>query len=402
MKTDVNRIKNLTQYVEGIMNREDGKELYEKYRDDIEKVTPQEVFEIFHSQLEKGVSPAGILVFLDKVINVFYKSLVGYSWKRPEKNTFMDYLMQENHALSCRLEKVKDLIKENNIEANKKKLLPQVIELQHFNHHYLKKENILFPYLEKKMKKFDGLAIMWALHDETRALLKKVIECLESKDCEERELKVQLGNLFFAMLGLVKKENLILFPAATEVISEAEWDEMQKQSLEYEFPFIEKPKQEVENKNVVEKLKGLVEDFKEGYEFKTETGVLSLEQILMIFNALPVDMTFVDENNKVRFFTRPKDRIFPRSPAVIGRDVEKCHPPQSVHVVYEIVDAFRAGTKDNATFWINLKDKTILIQYFALRDSEGVYRGVLEVSQDITEIKKLEGEKRLLHWGKDT
>jgi DUF438 domain-containing protein len=109
-------------------------------------------------------------------------------------------------------------------------------------------------------------------------------------------------------------------------------------------------------------------------------------------------MTFVDENNKVKFFTRPKDRIFPRSPAIIGRDVDKCHPPQSVHVVHEIIDSFRNGKKDHATFWINIKEKMILIQYFALRDSMGVYKGVLEVSQDITEIRALEGEKRLLHW----
>lgn len=132
--------------------------------------------------------------------------------------------------------------------------------------------------------------------------------------------------------------------------------------------------------------------------FKTDTGELTFEQVLLVFNALPVDLSFVDENDKLRYFTRPKDRIFPRSPAAIGRDVRNCHPAESVHVVEEIIEEFRSGRKDKATFWINLKGRLILIQYFALRDSSGEYKGVLEVSQDITDIKVLEGERRLLQW----
>lgn len=398
MKIDQNRIGNLVEYVQGIMNKEDGKELYLRYKSDIEQVTPQEVFEIFYCMLQKDTEPKEILIFLDKVINVFYISLTNYSWKIPEDKSFIGSLIQENHAMIEKLEGIKEIIKDKNFEARKGELIPKVYELMDFKEHYLKKENILFPFLERKMEKFNGLAIMWALHDETRSLLKKVIECLESKECKQTELNVELGNLFFAMRGLVKKEELILFPAASEVIDESEWNEMMRQSLEYKFPFIQKPKQKHGLENIDGEMDELVVDFKEGYQFKTDTGVLNFEQILMIFNALPVDMTFVDENNKVRFFTRPKDRIFPRSPAIIGRDVDKCHPPQSVHVVHKIIESFKAGTKDDAKFWINLKGKTILIQYFALRDSIGKYKGVLEVSQDISEIKELDGEKRLLHW----
>lgn len=394
MKTDQNRVNNLIQYVQGIMNRESGQELFVRYRKDIEEVTPQEAFEIFYSQIEKGAAPSEILVSLDKIINVFYKSLVSYQWKRPEKNSFMGFLMQENDALRQRLEAIKEIIKDGDFQGHKHELISKVRELQKFNAHYLKKENILFPYLEKRMKKFEGLAIMWALHDETRALLKSVIECLEADECNNAEFNEKLGGLFFAMLGLVKKEELILFPAASEVINETEWLEMQKQSLEYEFPFIEKPNQEIAKSTAGEPAP----DIEAGYQFKTETGSLNFEEMLMIFNTMPVDITLVDENNKVRFYSDSRDRIFPRSPAVIGRNVEKCHPPASVHVVNEIVDAFRTGAKDKTTFWINLKEKKILIQYFALRDSHGNYKGVLEVSQDITEITKLEGEKRLLQW----
>lgn len=388
----------MIDYVLGIMNKEDGKELYSAYKNDIEQVMPQEVFEVFYSTLQKGAEPQEILVFLDKVINVFYKSLISYSWEKPNQNSFLGFLMQENQALVSKLDKIKEILKEKDLEFKKKELVPKVQELLEFNAHYLKKENILFPYMERKLEKYNGLAIMWALHDQTRAIQKRVLRCLEAKECSEAELNKELGELFFAMHGLVKKEELILFPSAVEAINEQEWAEMYKQSLEYEFPFIERPAPRAEISDVSSSTDPFAEDSTEGYLFKTETGVLKPEQLLMIFNALPVDMTFVDENNKVKYFTRPKDRIFPRSPAIIGRDVDKCHPPQSVHVVHKIIDAFRAGTKDQANFWINLKGKMILIQYFALRDAAGQYKGVLEVSQDITEIQALQGERRLLNW----
>ncbi|HZK57401.1 MAG TPA: PAS domain-containing protein, partial [Clostridia bacterium] len=233
-----------------------------------------------------------------------------------------------------------------------------------------------------------GLSIMWALHDVVRARLKKAIDIIKDDNSTEEQLNRAIADIFFGMLGLKKKEELILFPSASEVLSEDDWHQMYKQSLEYDFPFIEKPDVKTDDET----------EIFEGGKFKTETGELDFEDILMIFNALPVDLTFVDENNKVKFFTRPKDRIFPRSPAIIGRDVDNCHPPSSVHIVEEIIESFRSGKEDSAKFWINVKDKMILIQYFALRDNEEIYRGTLEVSQDITEIKQLEGERRLLKW----
>ena len=125
---------------------------------------------------------------------------------------------------------------------------------------------------------------------------------------------------------------------------------------------------------------------------------MSVEQALLVFNALPVEITYVDENDTVQYFNRGKDRIFPRSPAVVGRKVQNCHPPESVHIVNEIVETFRSGKKEKAEFWIQMKGKFVLISYFALRNQNGEYKGVLEVSQDVTAIRALEGEKRLLDW----
>ena len=269
-------------------------------------------------------------------------------------------------------------------------LLPKVKELEEFYDHYLKKENILFPYMEKVEDKFKGLSIMWELHNEIKDILRRAIEILENGNSSEDALNRIIGEIFFGMIGLIRKEEIILFPTACKILPKEDWDSMYNQSLEYEFPFLNREKIVLNNN---------VDNIFQSGIFKTDTGELNFNEILMIFNNLPVDITFVDENNKVRFFSTPKDRIFPRSPAVIGREVNNCHPPASVHIVEEIVDKFRGGKENSVKFWLNLGDKTILIRYFALWDKDNIFRGVLEVSEDITDIKEIRGEKKLLDWG---
>lgn len=132
-----------------------------------------------------------------------------------------------------------------------------------------------------------------------------------------------------------------------------------------------------------------------------QVGSMTLEQITLIFTHLPVDVTFVDEGNDVRFYSGGKHRIFERTPDIIGRNVMSCHHPDSVHIVYKILEDFRAGTRDIAEFWIQTKPKdqdnrVIHIRYFAVRDAQGKFHGTLEVTQDVTEIQKLQGERRLL------
>ena len=170
---------------------------------------------------------------------------------------------------------------------------------------------------------------------------------------------------------------------------------MHIQSFEYPFPFIEAPEKPKDTD--AGKLNKERENNKKG-DIISDTGSLNAEQVLLAFNHLQVDITIVDENDKVLFFNKAKDRFFPRSPAIVGRLVQNCHPPESVHIVEKIVEAFKIGKKDKADFWIQMKGKFILIQYFALRDENGNYKGVIEVSQDITEIRNLQGEKRLLNW----
>lgn len=387
----MDKINQLITYIKRLNSKEDGRSLYLEYKEDIDTVTPQDAFEIFHGLIQDGFKENEILVFLDKIINVFYESLSNYRYQRPKNDNFLLDLILENEEMKKKIEGIKVVIREPVSSIRRQKLLPLVEELKEFYPHYTKKENILFPYLEKRMEKFEGLTIMWALHDEVKREIEYAIKLIKDPSSDDHSINVAIAEMFFGVLGLVRKEELILFPSASEVLEENEWYDMHKQSHEYEFPYIQKTwdPELIKESIAVDGISGT---------FKTETGELTMEQLALVFSYLPVDMTFVDENNKVRFFTRPKDRIFPRSPAIIGRDVKNCHPPDSVHIVEEIVSSFKRGERDTATFWINIKGKKILIQYFALRDDSGSYKGVIEVSQDITEISQLQGERRLLQW----
>jgi PAS domain S-box-containing protein len=140
----------------------------------------------------------------------------------------------------------------------------------------------------------------------------------------------------------------------------------------------------------------LDEDKKRMLEF--ETGSLSKEEVEAVLDSLPVDISFIDKEDRVKYFNKAEGRIFVRTKAVIGRKVQLCHPQKSVHVVNKILEAFKTGKKDVVEFWINVNDRLILIRYFAVRDKNGKYLGTVEVTQDITDIKETEGQKRLLDW----
>jgi DUF438 domain-containing protein len=128
------------------------------------------------------------------------------------------------------------------------------------------------------------------------------------------------------------------------------------------------------------------------------SGSFNAREIMAILNKVPVDMTFVDKDDKVKYFTQGSERIFARSRSIINRDVRLCHPPGSVHIIEKILDDFKSGRASHAPFWIQMQGKFIHIQYFALRDENGEYLGTLEVSQDLSDLRKLEGEKRILSY----
>ena len=263
---------------------------------------------------------------------------------------------------------------------------------------FLRKENQLFPYLEKH--NWDGPSKnMWSFHDTLRDQIRLLKGYNEEKNIEKiKENRVFLAGGIQRLLGI---EDNVLFPNSIKLLSEDEWNEFYEGDEEIGWMLKEKPAPYP----VKEKYIHPSQDFTDRkLSFSTENtshydeGYMTPEQVNLLLKFLPIDITYVDENDKVIFYNRGDERVFPRSKGIIGREVKFCHPPKSVDMVIRIVDEFKAGTKDVAEFWFNYRGQMIHVRYFAIRDENKKYRGVLEMSQDVTDIQKLEGQKRLLDW----
>ncbi|WP_409477988.1 DUF438 domain-containing protein [Pseudobdellovibrio sp. HCB154] len=255
---------------------------------------------------------------------------------------------------------------------------------------YTRKENQLFPYLEKRGW-FGPSQGMWRFHDDNRQLIKDVRAMLEKKETTHLQERVDI--MLSELLRMMNVEESRLFPIALDILLPEDWEQMK--AGEGEIGWMHKTNvSETDSAQLKQNPQSsLADSF-----LKLSEGKMTLEQINLLFQVMPFDLTFVDENDKVAFYNRGEERVFPRSSGVIGREVRFCHPPKSVDAVLRILEEFKAGRKDVADFWINYRGRLIHIRYFAVRDKNKVYRGVIEVSQDVTEIKKLEGEKRLLNW----
>ena len=329
---------------------------------------------------------------INKLLNLLYKTISEYPYSPPDKQSFFGYLAENNRIMEERLQQLRPVIREINQHPDnlglKTSIRLKFSELEKFSQLYQIKENVLFPVIEKSIPDYRCLSVMWSFHDDTRRNLKNIQAELSAATFDLAKFNRWCGDLFFNMYAIKFREERILYPRVQEVVPGDVLNNLFSQSLEIGFPFFQPE---------------IIPEYKEQSSFSANeidltTGNLSVEQIRLLFNHLPVDITFVDENNRVKYFSTPKKRIFPRTKAIIGRDVHNCHPPESVHVVEEIVETFRNGKKDSASFWINMKGQKLLIQYFAIRDENGTYKGVVEVSQEISEIQRLQGEKRLLDW----
>lgn len=409
------RREDLLQFSLGMMAGQNGKELIARYKDAIEHVTPHDIIAMEDKQVQMGVSPKQIKQHIEKILNVLNPHLSKYPWEKPTPPNPIHYMMEENRALEQILNEMKEPIKrielhqgdDLDIPHEMARLRQYIEKLQEFNKHYIRKENILFPFLEKKWQYHAPLRVMWSLHDDIRDHWKTLATLLRENERLTPEINRYFAGLFLLMYRMVFKEEKIVFPVAMETLSENDWREILIQSAEVGYAYIDSPTVEVHKTNAIggyAPKDTTVPTFAEQelpigqVLLGLDTGVLDLERLLLLLNALPLDITYVDENDRVKYFSNTKDRIFPRSPAIIGRTVQNCHPPESVHKVNDILQAFRAGEKDQAKFWIQLHGKFIVIEYFALRDHTGRYKGTLEVSQDVTEIRNLTGERRLLDW----
>jgi len=358
----------------------------------IDTVIPTDFITLFDELIKEGHQMEEMKVLTNKVLNIFHIPIESYQRVSPKPDSFLGVLEQNNREMELVLNKIRPVFKAFMKDTESTELRTELktlfIKLELFVNHYTIKENVLFPIIEKSWEDYRCIKIMWSFHDDIRRNIKMVINQISDSVSDMKVFNRGVGDIFFNMLAIKFREECILFPYILSTISDEELEMMNLEGFEIGYPYI-KPPRVIHQDDAASLENGLV---------NLGSGTLSVEQIALIFNHLPVDITYVDENDRVLFFSTPKKRIFPRTTAIIGREVSNCHPPESVHVVEQIVQSFKNGEKDKADFWIRMKGEFILIQYFAVRDIQNNYRGVVEISQEISEIKALEGEKRLLDW----
>ena len=360
--------------VEKLRNSISVKESFLELKESGLAVTPLDVFSAMHRQMKESSNPGEMLPYVDKVMNLVHSDLSEYRWKQPAEGTFLFNLMEENRELVNTLDRYKEYA--GSVDSRDSgRWMDFVFELKEYEPHLQILENILFPELEKTDKVFDGLSMLWGMHDNARRLLKQASVLFSNDSGNVRDFNEMIGRLFFMYHGLVKKQELILFPIAMEKLDEESMERMNGQSEQW-------------GRNMKEVDARFEERLESGKEQETDWFGI-------IMKALPFDLTFVNDKDEVAFFSEG-ERIFPRSASVIGRKVQNCHPPKSLDAVESILKNFRENKSSLEEFWIDHHGKKILIRYVAVRDTDGEYLGTLEITQDITEIRKLEGEKRLL------
>jgi DUF438 domain-containing protein len=363
-----------------------------------------EVAQIEQTLIAEGLPAEEVKQLCDVHVAVFRDSLDVQTKPETIAGHPIHTFRAENAAAAQVLEHLKVSIAALKSKPGAKKLeqtRERLQEIRELEKHYLRKENLLFPYLENHG--FSGpSSVMWAIHDDIRAGWKELYDLLESGIGKDKDgFLTRLAEVFepldTAIREMFYKEENILFSTALDMLSEDEWLAIRRQEAEVGYCYVE-PGNDWPPQDALRAAGEPVPEPQtvEAGQLRFDTGALSVNEVSLMFSHLPVDVTLVGADDRVRFYSEGGGGLFPRSPAVIGRLVQQCHPPASVHRVQQILDGFRDGSRDVAEFWIQMKGRFIHIRYFAFRDAEGTYLGTLEVTQDVTGIRSLEGEKRLL------
>ncbi len=380
------KIDRMKEIIKELHAGKDAESQKKKFEELIKDVAPWEIAQMEQKLIAEGMPETEIKSLCEVHVQVFKEALEHQTVPGLPAGHPVHTLMLENRACEGILKEadaITDFVKD------KDKLLGILDRLAQIDKHFLRKENQLFPIIETK-----GITgpskVMWALHDDIRNFIKGVRKRVKDNKME----KVAIEALSKMVNDMIYKEEHILFPMTLETLSEDEWAKVRKGEEEIGYAWI---KPEAQWKPVAGSFQQELLSEKVG-SLNLDTGQLTAEQVNLLLTHLPVGISFVNENDEVVYYSATPERIFPRSPGVIGRKVQNCHPPKSVDMVEKILSSFKAGTKDVAEFWIQMQGKVIYIRYFAVRNSGGKYRGCLEVSQDITQIQKITGNKRLLDW----
>ena len=383
-------------------------EVKERFKQVLEGITPSEIAKLEQELIEEGMPREEIQRLCDVHLAVFREQLekqrLEATPENPttiltEEHKILLQLLEKLNTIVNRVQQAKDAKHVSEEMSQTKRIAEDLLDAEK---HYLREENVLFPILEKH-----GIteppAIMWMEHNQLRERKKQLRSLVDNYYAMNfQDFKNQFAETAKSLNNILSshifKENNILFAMALKVVTEQEWRDVRREFDEVGYcRFTPEHLTAIPVRKEVDEGKPEAVLAPEGL-LQFEAGRLSKDEIEAILNTLPVDITFVDKEDAVRYFNKSEERIFVRTKAVIGRKVQQCHPQKSVHIVNKILDSFKSGKKNVAEFWIQKDDRLVHIRYFAVRNGDGKYLGTMEVTQDITNIKKVEGEKRLLDW----
>lgn len=367
------------------------------------RVPYDEVVEVEQELINEGLPTEEVL----KLCDIHTQALQGAIDAGGDKNVPaghpVDVFQKENQALAWEVSQLEKLFEELKALSDDEDPQPLLHDIRvRFNalmdveKHYLRKEHLLFPFIESR-----GITgpptVMWGKHDEIRELLKAGIDSLEATGMATAAEAVVVVDMVLrsaadAISGMIDKEEQILLPMCLDTLDEADWGAVAAGSAEIGYCLVVP---EAEWRPAGEPTE---QEAETGGRIRLPSGSFAPVELETVLNTIPFDVTFVDADDTVQYFSEGRERIFARTRAILGRKVQYCHPPKSVDIVQQILSDFRAGKQDQARFWIELGGKFICIEYFALRDAGGTYLGCLEVSQDLTEKRALTGQQRLLNY----
>jgi len=408
------RQQQLKEIVKDLHEGSDVRTVQKRFAQLIRNVSPEEIARMEQALIAEGVPVEQVQKVCDVHVQVFEQALQRQKRSKVLPGHPVHTYLQENKALRRILKRLRPLLKQVPRGARGEEFQGVLEELKDIEIHYRRKENQLFPYLERV--EFTGPSkVMWGKHDEIRRQLREFENAYKQEDWSRF---AAVGRAVLrAVRRMIFMEEKILFPTSLKKLSERQWAEIRRGEGDIGYAWVQ-PGNLWDPSVVIAAAAAKELGTPEGSGAATgaeatpaagaageapagiplDVGALLPQQINLMLKNLPIDVTYVDENDRVRYYSQGRERIFPRSPAVIGRAVQNCHPPDSVHIVEKILESFKQKERDTAEFWLTLNDRFIHIRYFALYDQEGAYRGVVEVSQDVTDIRELKGQRRLLNW----
>lgn len=392
------RKETLKELILGLHQGKDPEEVKEEFSRVFGGISPTEISDLEQELIEEGMPVSEVQRLCDVHTAVFKGSIEEIHTPQDQTETPehpVHTFKLENRAIEEYVaEKIEPLLatfSKDDTPEIRERLITGFTTLAEIDKHFSRKENLLFPYLEKA-----GITappkVMWGVDDEIRAEIKEVLRLLADYQGDKKRVVLAAEDLLSKISEMIYKEEKILLPMAIETLTKEEWEQIRVESEEVGYSLIEPSA--VQRQVLLEKA-----ERPEGIEdqlLRFETGSLSFQELDAILNHLPIDLTFIDRNDQVRYFSQSPDRIFLRPKAAIGRKVHNCHPPKSLHIVEKLLAELKSGKKTHEDFWLKLGDKYVHIRYLAVRDQNGEYLGTLEVSQDIKPFNEIEGEKRLL------